>query len=160
MAQNFATGTSAASRFARSRFALFGAAIALTVSVAACGSGSNASPAASPAGSIAASGAASGATVVKMTNEMKFDPAQITIKVGTTVRWENVASVVHTSTDDASKAPDPKDAALPSGAQPWDSGLLQPGQTFEHTFTVPGAYTYFCLPHASAGMIGQITVTP
>ena len=42
----------------------------------------------------------------------------------------------------------------------WDSGQLNGGQSFSHTFDAPGDYTYFCMPHESLGMVGHITVTP
>jgi plastocyanin len=48
---------------------------------------------------------------------------------------------------------------LPSGAQAWDSGPLNGGQTFSHAFTTPGTYKYFCIPHESLGMLATITVT-
>ena len=66
----------------------------------------------------------------------------------------------HTVTDDPSKAAKPSDAALPSGTQAWDSGQLNGGQSFSHTFDTPGDYTYFCIPHESLGMVGRVTVTP
>lgn len=49
-------------------------------------------------------------------------------------------------------------AALPNGAQPWDSGMINPGQTYRRTFTVAGQYSYFCIPHESMGMVGKIVV--
>jgi hypothetical protein len=35
---------------------------------------------------------------------------------------------------------------------------MQPGQTFAHTFTVPGVYRYVCTLHETAGMKGVIIV--
>jgi plastocyanin len=142
---------------ARRRTALaLGASIVLAVGLAGCGSAATSSaPAATAAGS-----AGGAVVVVKMTDKLRFDPATISIKIGTTVRWENASSMDHTSTDDASKAPDPSDALLPAGATAWDSGLIAAGATFEQTFAVAGSYTYFCEPHASAGMVGHITVAP
>ena len=29
-----------------------------------------------------------------------------------------------------------------------------------HTFDVPGAYTYFCIPHEMLGMVATITAAP
>lgn len=135
--------------------------VTLALGLVACSGSSSAAPTGTTAGSGGADGSAAGAvTVVKMTDQLKFDPASITVKVGTTVRWQNASSIQHTTTDDASKAPAPDDAALPSGAQSWDSGLLAQGATFDHVFTVAGDYTYFCIPHGAAGMVGHITVTP
>jgi hypothetical protein len=36
--------------------------------------------------------------------------------------------------------------------------VLQPGQHFEVTLTVPGVYDYFCAPHEEAGMVGRLIV--
>ena len=86
-------------------------------------------------------------TAVNMTDALKFEPASLTIAKGTTVTWRNSSQMVHTVTDDPGKASNKADAALPSGAQAWDSGNLNPGQTFSHTFDTPGTYNYFCIPH-------------
>jgi len=97
-------------------------------------------------------------TVVKMTDQYKYDPASLTIPVGTTVTWQNAGTMVHSATFDPAKAVNKPDAALPSGVQPFDSGLLQPGQSWSHTFTVAGTYKYFCVPHEALGMTGEIIV--
>jgi hypothetical protein len=73
------------------------------------------------------------------------------------VRWVNQANV-HTST---AYHPDNVGHALriPEAAEPWDSGyLVEPGDRFEVTLTVPGVYDYFCAPHEMAGMVGRIIV--
>ena len=94
-----------------------------------------------------------------MTDALKFEPATLTVAKGTTVTWHNSSQTVHTVTDEPAKASKQDDAALPSGAQGWDSGNLNPGQTFSHTFDTPGTYKYFCIPHEMAGMTGTIVVT-
>ncbi|MGH7122192.1 MAG: plastocyanin/azurin family copper-binding protein [Acetobacteraceae bacterium] len=85
-----------------------------------------------------------------------FDPIGLLIQPGQRVRWECVANI-HTTT-----AYSPKNAnhslRIPKAAEPWNSGYLFPGKTFEWTFTVPGAYDYFCTPHEMAGMVGRIIV--
>jgi plastocyanin len=43
-----------------------------------------------------------------------------------------------------------------SGAEPFNSGNVNPGETFEQTFTVAGDYAYSCMLHRS--MAGAITV--
>jgi plastocyanin len=98
-------------------------------------------------------------TIVKMTDDYKFNPASITIPKGTTVEWQGTGAQPHTVTDDPAKAMDKSHTVLPSGAEPWDSGLLNPGQSFKHTFTVAGDYAYICIPHEAMGMVGKITVT-
>jgi plastocyanin len=84
-----------------------------------------------------------------------FDPIGILIAPGQTVRWVNEANV-HTST---AYHPDNDGHALriPTAAEPWDSDyLVEPGDQFEVTLTVPGVYDYFCTPHEMAGMVGRI----
>jgi plastocyanin len=98
--------------------------------------------------------------VINMLDTMKFDPATVTVAVGTTVTWRNVGQTAHTATDDPSKAINKINATLPQGAAPWDSDFVSPGQTYAHTFTVPGTYTYFCIPHEALGMVGKVVVTP
>jgi len=61
-----------------------------------------------------------------------FKPEQITVSVGTTVKWTNVGKHRHTVTAD-------------SGA--WGSGDLVPGDSFSHVFTGPGRYIYHCAHH-------------
>jgi plastocyanin len=36
--------------------------------------------------------------------------------------------------------------------------IANPGNTYQHTFTVPGTYRYFCQPHESNGMVGEVVV--
>jgi plastocyanin len=96
--------------------------------------------------------------VVEMTGNLRFQPETITISAGDTVEWRNTSGAVHTVTADPQKAADPSNVHLPRGAQTFDSGIVQPGGTFQHTFTVPGRYQYVCLPHEAAGMIGEVIV--
>jgi hypothetical protein len=64
-----------------------------------------------------------------MPDGLKFDPADITIPKGGIVTWINTSDLPHTATDDPSKASNPANAALPSGAEPWDSGNVDPAST-------------------------------
>lgn len=97
--------------------------------------------------------------VVEMTDDMRFVPEQLTVKVGETVTWRNAGAIVHTATDDPSKAQDPANAILPEGVEAWDSGDVAGGEEWSHTFETPGDYTYFCIPHELAGMVARLTVT-
>ena len=90
---------------------------------------------------------------------LRFVPDTLTIKVGETVTWTTVGAIPHTSTADATKAQDPAHVKLPEGAEPWDSGFVTQGQSWNRTFDVPGEYAYFCIPHESAGMLATLTVT-
>ena len=52
----------------------------------------------------------------------------------------------------------PSSFRIPESALHWDSGfLMQPGNHFDVTLTVPGVYDYYCIPHEAAGMVGRIT---
>jgi plastocyanin len=90
----------------------------------------------------------------------RFEPKDLTIKVGTTVRWVNNSDPRHTSTNDKEWETPQSPAILPPGAAPWRSRFLPNGQSATHTFTVPGKYQYFCETHGQYGMTGTITVEP
>ncbi|SRR6185312_12580736 len=90
-----------------------------------------------------------------------FDPAGVRIAAGDTVRWVQISgfhsvTAYHPGNDN-------HELRIPASAQPWDSDILladypKRGSTFEHRFTVPGVYDYFCKPHEMAGMVGRIVV--
>jgi plastocyanin len=74
--------------------------------------------------------------------DFAFGPAELFVSVGETVNWTNDEDGVgHTTTSD-------------DGV--WQSGTLNPGDTFEHTFEEAGTFTYFCSIHPS--MTATITV--
>ena len=76
-----------------------------------------------------------------------FEPADLTIRAGTTVIWENQGNQTHTVTAD-------------DGV--FDSGFLNTGEGFRFTFSEPGAYAYHCQVHGApggGGMSGIVTVT-
>jgi plastocyanin len=84
---------------------------------------------------------------------VSFFPRDIATVVGAnnTVIWNNTDSVAHTVTAEAGQ-PDPrfdKSAAT--------SNFVQPGEEFKFTFTRPGTYHYFCVPHP--WMRGTVIVT-
>jgi len=93
----------------------------------------------------------------------RFEPANLTIKVGTTVKWTNTSGEDgprHTSTDDKEWETPQSEAILPAGAMKWRTPFLRNGESATHTFTVPGKYQYFCETHGQYGMIGTVTVVP
>jgi plastocyanin len=93
----------------------------------------------------------------------RFEPAQLTVKVGTTVRWINASGEdgpKHTSTDDPEWETPQAPAVLPNGAQKWRTKFLSNGNSETHTFTVPGKYQYFCETHGPYGMVASVTVEP
>jgi plastocyanin len=102
------------------------------------------------------------AVVVDMTGELLvFEPAVIEIRAGQTVTWKNSsAREVHTVTADPRQAANAENIELPKGAQPFDSGYMNPGQTYQHTFRKPGTYRYVCTLHEVQRMIGQVVVKP
>lgn len=125
----------------------------------AAGGGDGARTAGSPAER--ADGVSTGdvAAEVGMTNRLTFTPETVRVSVGETVRWRNSSDLLHTVTADPEKASDPANVSLPEGAAAFDSGNLEPGATFEHTFSQPGTYKYVCLPHEAAAMIGRVIVS-
>jgi nitrite reductase (NO-forming) len=76
-----------------------------------------------------------------------FQPNPIQVSTGATVTWTNNDSQPHTATSGENATPD----------QTFDSGILAPAATFEHTFTEAGEYPYFCLLHPN--MVGTVSVS-
>lgn len=61
-----------------------------------------------------------------------YSQPTFTVKKGTSVTWQNEDTVAHTVTaDDGS----------------FDSGLLEKGKSFSHTFNTVGTFDYHCTPH-------------
>lgn len=88
------------------------------------------------------------AAIVDVTiNNFSFQPQNLTITAGDTVRWRNIGGS-HTTTSGNNCIVDGK----------WNSGVLATGQSFTTIFNSPGTYPYFCIPHCSSGMVGSITV--
>ena len=103
--------------------------------------------------------AANNPVVIKMADNQPFyTPEKVAIKVGDTVQWLNGGETVHSVSTSAANAQNPKDTSMPKGATAFDSGFIPPGGDYSYTFTVPGTYRYFCLPHEKAGMVGVIVV--
>ena len=87
------------------------------------------------------------AVVVEMVGHA-FNPDDIEVTAGTTVRWVNESSEAHTVTSG-------------SGGQHdgiFDSGSVAPGAEFSYTFDEAGTYDYYCIPHVNAGMVGVVNV--
>ncbi|TGC09509.1 cupredoxin domain-containing protein [Methanolobus halotolerans] len=72
---------------------------------------------------------------------LQFQPQNIRVSAGDTVTWTNDDAVAHTATADNGE---------------FDSGVLEPGQTYSHAFEEPGTYDYICTIHPS--MVGTVTV--
>ena len=91
-------------------------------------------------------------------SDMAFMPPKIVIKVGQKVTWKDSSEVIHNVVDDAGKAINQADVHVPEGGKAFDSGLMQPGQTFARVFTAPGVYHYVCTLHEANGMKGVVVV--
>lgn len=72
---------------------------------------------------------------------MVFDPAELTVKVGTTVKWVNM---------------DPSNHQIKSPL--FGSSVLSTAKSFEFTFKTPGTFNYSCAIHPK--MTGKIIVEP
>jgi len=82
-----------------------------------------------------------GETVTVHIDGMRFEPATITVKPGTTVTWVHGSQMPHaiTGNDDGLR-----------------SSTLYKGQKYSHTFKAEGLYNYFCDLHPS--MRGNVVV--
>lgn len=100
------------------------------------------------------------AAKVTITNHLTFIPHLVTIEAGESVLWVNGSNLLHTVTADPEYAYSELSFTLPEGADPFHSGPLAPGHSFEHRFEVPGTYKYFCNEHEdAAAAFGWIQVT-
>lgn len=79
-----------------------------------------------------------------------FRPAEVTIRVGGTVRWVNDDATYHTVT-----STDRLQVRRPNGD--FDAVLDATGETFERRFTEPGRFAYYCQPHTEF-MFGTVAV--
>lgn len=92
--------------------------------------------------------------------DMTFQQPEIVINVGQEVVWKNTSSAIHNVVADPALALAAADVHLPGGAKTFNSGYMQPGQTFAYRFTVPGVYRYVCTLHETGGMKGVVIVKP
>lgn len=74
-----------------------------------------------------------------------YSPATLTIQVGDTVTWTNHDQAPH-------------DVVTTSAPAAFRSPLLNTGESWSFTFTVPGTYAYYCSVHPD--MRAQIIVEP
>jgi plastocyanin len=71
---------------------------------------------------------------VDVTPEFSFAPKERKIGVGDTVTW-TFSDGGHSTT------------SRPDQPLKWNSKVLDKGKTFQETFTKPGKYQYYCIPH-------------
>lgn len=86
-------------------------------------------------------GSTMGATYHVEIDNFEFTPQDIDIMVGDTIVWHNNDSAAHTVTEDGGE---------------FDSGNMDPGDTFQYTFDTADNYTYACDYHPS--MTGSVDV--
>tara|TARA_B100001540_G_C15788889_1_gene634522 strand:+ start:142 stop:573 length:432 start_codon:yes stop_codon:yes gene_type:complete len=89
---------------------------------------------------------------VKMLNKlddrsMVFDSEIVRVNSGDTVLWE--------STDPGHNVQFISKNGVPEGVEKFKSKV---GKDAEYTFTIPGIYAYWCVPHKTMGMIGFVIV--
>lgn len=71
-----------------------------------------------------------------------YSPQTVTVTLGTRIRWLNEGPSTHTTTSDTGV---------------WDSGVMNPGQTYGVLFNSPGTYPYHCTLHPET-MTGTVNV--
>jgi plastocyanin len=130
-----------------------------------------------PSGNATATGTATGTDTgggrgggttrtVDMTDELIFDPDEITVEAGDTVVWENVGEIGHSVTAYEDEIPNGADFWAAGGFDREDAarsayperGNVAGGESYQHTFEVVGTHEYFCIPHESVGMLGAVEV--
>src|SRR5918992_1038861 len=76
-----------------------------------------------------------------------YQPNPVQVSTGATVTWTNDDAQPHTATSGENATPDGT----------FDSGIMAPAATFEHTFATAGEYPYFCILHPN--MVGTVSVS-
>lgn len=94
--------------------------------------------------------------VDKSATQFVFEPAEITVRPGDTVRWIQTGAVPHNV--EFKKVPKGTDL----GEQRMGPFLLGAGETYEVVIDerfAPGLHRYVCTPHEAMGMVGSLTVS-
>ena len=76
-----------------------------------------------------------------------YQPNPVQVSTGATVTWTNDDAQPHTATSGENATPDGT----------FDSGIMAPAATFEHTFAAAGEYPYYCILHPN--MVGTVSVS-
>lgn len=88
-----------------------------------------------------------------MDNDARFDPVVVEVEPGDVIRFV-VRQGLHTVT--AYHPDNRRPLRIPDGAEPFDSGLLEAGDSWTLQISTNGVYDYFCLPHERLGHVGRI----
>ena len=97
---------------------------------------------------------------------LSFEPKIVHLVPGGTVRWQidghdEIKDHQHSITGYHPDTYGPQ--RVPDGAEPWKSGLLVAGDTYEHTFDQEGIHDYLddrqlCISHETLGAVGRVVV--
>ena len=90
---------------------------------------------------------ADGSDTWHYSREVWYNPVGLYVPIDTTVTWVSRNGAPHSVTAFEDR--------IPEGATRFASPTLREGETFEHTFSVPGTYDYYCEPEAKA-MVGRV----
>src|SRR6056297_1194779 len=90
---------------------------------------------------------ASGLSSTVLVRDFDFNPIDITILQGDTVRFFWEGEIPHTATSDD-----------PNHPEAFNSGLLPQGSTFKVSLDSVGTHPYYCIPHGGPGGIGMAGV--
>lgn len=134
--------------------------VALALLVAGCLAPQDAKPTPSAtSGSPTPSATTTGGSAAIEMRDTAYSPKVLAVPVGAKVTWTNRDPIRHTVT--------------PADPQAWGDGgsgvdiadWLDQGGSYSKTFTTPGTYVYYCVPHAAQGddgewlgMVGTIVV--
>ena len=95
-----------------------------------------------------------------------FTPERIEIAAGETVEFVNRSAESHTVTAYEEELPATAEYFASGGApdeaaarENLSEGLIKPGDSYSLRLDAPGTYKYFCIPHETDGMVGEIVVS-
>lgn len=97
-------------------------------------------------------GAAAAEVVVGPGGDYAFSPSEVEIATGETVEW------MFDSAGHNVKPRDIPDESDWEGTPGGSFDTVDVGETYTHTFRVPGEYDYVCEPHAALDMKGTVIV--
>ncbi|MDY6788598.1 MAG: plastocyanin/azurin family copper-binding protein [Candidatus Nanohaloarchaea archaeon] len=87
--------------------------------------------------------------------EFYYDSEIVHIEKGGTVKWVS-ERLSHTAT--AYTEENDYVLRVPEDAENWDSGYVNEGKSYKHTFEEEGVYDYLCIPHEGLAMVGTVVV--
>ena len=95
-------------------------------------------------------GTAGPAVTIAIAN-FKFNPKEVVVAIGETVRWVNAEAIGHNVNG--------SQATYPNNPESFTSGAPAPGLwQYDYIPLTAGLYDYRCDPHFSSGMVGTVSV--